>query len=310
MINRMLVSKSSIYQNIESKGKKYDLSMLDKKNFIKLSDLNDVLGEIQMRNLPLTPFIISELENGRIILTSSDSQGSSIQIIPALNDNDDSKVSRVFVNCNIISKKEKKVNMNTGNLEDGVTIKNFEDLYNVLLGAYVALNTHKVVNNMSIMREIGEIYIDMIAQIISRGFGNPMDGEKLRFIIKMFFYNGIISGEELAGVEKYNVDSAKFLSSKYPEYFSVGDKTLEQLVEIINDEFPTIKDMSIDKFIGECVKAFGSNAVLAVDNYPYLMSVFVTRMRKDRSGVYGGYILKLIDPISRKMLSEILRAVN
>lgn len=310
MENRMLVSKSSIFQNIESKGKKYDLSMLDKKNFINLSDLNDVLGEIQMRNLPLTPFIIAELENGRIILTTSDSQGSSIQIMPALNDNNNTKVSRVFVNCNLISKKEKKVNMNTGNLEEGVTVKNFEDLYNILLGAYVALNTDKIVNNMSVMREIGEVYIDMIAQIISRGFGNPMDGDKLRFIIKMFFYNGIITGEELASVEKYNIDSAKFLSTKYPEFFSRGNKTLEQFLEVVNDEFPTIKDCTVDKFIGECVKAFGSNAVLAVDNYPYLLSVLVTRMRKDRSGVYGGYILKLIDPISRKMLSEILRAVN
>lgn len=309
MSNRLLISKSSIYQNIESKGKKYDLSMLDKKNFINLTDLNDVIGEIQMRNLPLTPFIINELENGRLILTTSNSQGSSIQLIPGLNDNNNSKVSRVFINCNMIAKKEKKVDMNTGDLREIVTVKNFEDLYNILLGAYVALNTDKVINNMSIMKDIAEVYIDMLAQIISRGFGNPMDGEKLRFILKMFFYNGIMSGEDLASVEKYNTDSANFLSSKYPEYFSVGDKTLEQLIEIISEEFPTIKDITIDKFIGECIKAFGSNAVLAVDNYPYLLSVLTTRMRKDRSGTYGGYILKLIDPISRKMLSELLRSV-
>lgn len=310
MDNRLLISKSSIYQNIESKGKSYDLSMLDKKNFISLKDLSPVIGEIKMRNLPLTPFIINELENGRIILTTSNSQGSSIQLIPGLNDNNNSKLSRVFVNCNLISKKEKRVDSETGDITDGVTVKNFEDLYNILLGAYVALNVDKIINNMYIMKEISEVYIDMLAQIISRGFGNPMDGEKLRFIIKMFFYNGIITGEELAGVEKYNIDSAKFLSSKYPDFFSLGNKSLEQLVEVISEEFPTIKGCTIDKFIGECIKAFGSNAVLAVDNYPYLMSVLVTRMRKDRSGVYGGYILKLIDPIGRKMLSEILRAVN
>lgn len=309
MENRFLISQSSIYKNIEAKGRPFDLSMIEKRNYIPLSDLNNVIGEIQMRNLPLTPFIISELENGRIILTKSDSQGSSIQIMPALGESGN-KVSRVFINCNLIAKKEKVVDPNTGDIREGVTVKNFEDLYNILLGGFVALNSHLVIQNSSVFKEIAEVYVDMIAQIISRGFGNPMDGDKLRFLTKLFFYNGMISGIDLAGVEKYNIDAARFMDSKYPEFFKATPKSLDDYVKVVSSEFPTIRDLTIDKFIGECIKAFGSNAVLGVDNYPYLFSVLVTRMRKDRSGVYGGYILKLIDPVGKKMLSEILRAVS
>ena len=308
MDNRFLISKSSIYQNIESKGKGFDLSMIEKRNYIPISDLSDVIGEIQMRNLPLTPFIISELENGRIVLSKSDNVGSSIQLIPALDEK--GRISRIFINCNLISKKEKRVDPNTGDIKEGVTVKNFEDLYNICLGAYVALNSHLVIQNSSVFKDISEVYTDMIAQIISRGFGNPMDGEKLRFLTKLFFYNGMVSGIDLASVEKYNMDAARFMDSKYPEFFKATPKSLDEYVKVIASEFPTIKDITLDKFIGECIKAFGSNAVLGVDNYPYLFSVLITRMRKDRSGVYGGYILKLIDPVGKKMLAEILRSVS
>lgn len=304
--NRTIISKSSVYESI-SENVGMDLSLMNKERFINLKDINDVLGEIQMRNLPLTPFIIKELENRRIILSTSEKVGSSIQLVPSVNDNGDIKV--IIVNTSSFMKKKKDVDMETGDIIERYTC-DFESLYNVLLGAYVALNTESVFKSYSVTKQISEIYTDMMAQVISRGFGNPMDGDKLRFLIKLYFHNGLIDGEELANLEGYNIDAARFMASKYPDFFSHEAKTLDDLVSVISSEFTTIKGLTLNSLIVECVKAFGSNALLAVENNPYLLSVMVVKMRKDRSGVYNGYILRLIDPFARKLLSEILREIS
>lgn len=308
MQNRILLTKSEIYKAFESKNKSLDLSMMNKSNFIKIKDIEFVLNEIKMRNYPLTTLIMNALENGRIILTTSDKAGSSIQLIPAMGTHSD-KIETVFVNCALISKKEKVVDNNTGDIKEATTIKSYEELYNLLLGAFVALNTNKILNDMSTLRIVAESYIDIVAQIISRAFGNPMDGDKLRFIVKNFFYNGIMTGEDLANVEKYNIDSARLLSSKYPEFFAIGEKSLTSMLEVIAEEFPAMHDVTLEKFIGEGVKLLGANGVYMLDNYPYMFTVFTSRLRKDRSGIFNGYILRTLDPYSRKMLTDLLRTI-
>ncbi|MGL5315583.1 MAG: hypothetical protein ACRC92_20180 [Peptostreptococcaceae bacterium] len=307
MDNRIMLSKSSVYININSKSN-IDLSMMDTKNNIKLSAIKNEIEMIKSRNFPAVPLIVGALESGKIVLTTSSKPGSSIQIIAAVTDN--GRIDKVFVNVSAIAKMTKSVNPGSGEIEDVMTVSNYEELYDVLLGGYAALQTERIMENFMCSRELADKYTDLIAEVISRAFGNPIDGEKFRFITKQFFYNGTVGYTELSNIEKYSLDAAGVLGAKYPSFFEKNPKgiTLEMYLSVLASEFPTMKDVSLQGFIAEAIKAFGSNAVYMVDNYPYLIAVFVNRSRKNKK-VFNGYKLRSLEQGASTLLNNILRCM-
>lgn len=309
--NRIALSETDVFTIINSKASsKLDLSFLEKANFVNLDDLKTDIELIKSRNFPLLRSIIRALEIGDIVLCYSKSNSTSINYVYGM-DSAKTKIVKVFANVTRICKFENAVDYETGEMRQKVSIiGGYEELYNVLLGAYVGLRAQEVFRNPKTVAMLRTIYTDLFAQITSRNFGNPIDGEKFRFMVAHFFHNGDISGQELGSLLKYAPDRVKALELAHPEWF---DKrpfiSFSEFIDVVGKEFPTIAraELSPTTFVLNAVTGLGDNGVYVLDNFAYFLSVVVTRAR--RSKLFQGYMLKTIETDASLLLSSIYQAV-
>lgn len=306
--NRILMSMTDIYNIINAQAKtKLDLSFLDKSNYIPLDNLEADIDLILKRNLPYSRVIIDALRNGKIIICSANNLSSSVSYVYGM-DKSNTNIEKVFININRISKIESKVTA-LGEIEKITTIiGGYEMLYNALYGAYVGLKAKEVWNSAAVTNSIREIYVDMFAQIVSRNFGNPIDGDKFRFMVSHFFYNGELTGKEVASLIGFQLDKVIVLESKYNDWFAKRDELkLSEFITVLAEEFQSLQRQNLEPkaFVIACVTALGDNGVYMMDNFAYLLTVMATKARKSK--IFQGYMLKNIESEAASLLSVINR---
>ena len=188
-------------------------------------------------------------------------------------------------------------------------IGGFEVLYNLLLSAYVALKTEKIFNSPTVVSSMCELYTDIFSQLISRGFANPIDGEKFRFIVKYFFFNGKVKPEDLAESTRYGIDKYRALEIKHGDFFSGRELSLEDLCNTIVAEFPPIAktNLNIKDLIIAAITGLGDSGVYILDNMPYLVAVMVAKLRRGR--MFNGYMLKMLER-DQTILSKMYQAIG
>lgn len=309
--NRVLMSNSQVFNVINSQATtKLDLSFMDKANFVKISDIDADLTLIEKTNAPLAGAIVKAVRMGKIVLGHTDSMKSSIVFMYGMDKNKTS-IENVFVNITRYSKIEKTVDFTTGEQVNKYTIVGgYEVLYNILLSAYVGMNAQKVYNSPSVVTKLRSIYADIFSRVTSYRFGNPGDGEKLRFLVTWFFYNGEVAARDLATSVNFRPGEMAVLATKYPVLNEHREINLGEFLAILGQEFPSLTKKGIDKpinFILETVSSIGDNAVYALDNQPYFLSVVVSRARKSK--IFPGYMLKDIESDAGSLMSAILQAV-
>ena len=308
--NRLLMSNTDVYKIINSQANtKLDLSFMDKSNLIRVEDIKGELDLIKTRNMPLMRQVVEAVESGKIVLCRTNNVGSSIVYVFG-SKNGGSNVDTVFVNITRFSKIEKGVTA-TGELVNKPTIiGGYEVLYNVLIGAYMGLNVNRVFLGASVVTKIREIYTDLFAQIISRNFGNVIDGEKFRFMVAHYFFNGELLGNEVAQLSRFQLDKAAALAAQYPEWYNSKDtKSLSEFINILVQEFPSLgrRNLTPESFVISTVTSIGDNAVYMIDNFAYLVAVITAKAR--RSKVFAGYMLKSIESDATQLLSALYQSV-
>lgn len=308
--NRLLMSNTDTYKIINSQANvKLDLSFMENKNFVRPDDIRADLELIKTRNLPLSRQVVEAVETGRIVLCRNNNVSSSIVYVFG-SKNAGQSLDNVFVNMTRFSKEEKSVNINGDIINKPIIIGGFEVLYNVILGAYMGLHVQKVLLGPSVTSKIRDIYTDLFSQIISRNFGNPIDGEKFRFMVNHFFYNGEVTGSEVAQATRFQLDKAATLVSQYPEWFERRSELgLSEFIEILAKEFPSLsrRNLTPENFVIASVTSLGDNAVYMIDNFAYLVAVVTAKAR--RSKVFAGYMLRSVERDASSLLSAIFQSV-
>ena len=308
--NRLLMSNTDVYKIINSQANtKLDLSFMDKSNIIKVSDIKTDIDLIKTRNMPLMRQVVDAVESGKIVLCRTNNVGSSIVYVFG-SKNGGNSIDTVFVNITRFSKIEKGVTATGEMVNKPIIIGGYEVLYNVLIGAYMGLNVNRVFLGASVVNKIREIYTDLFAQIISRNFGNVIDGEKFRFMVAHYFFNGELLGNEVAQLTRFQLDKAAALASQYPEWYNSREtKSLAEFINILVQEFPSLgrRNLSPESFVISTVASLGDNAVYMIDNFAYLVAVITAKAR--RSKVFAGYMLKSIESDSTQLLSALYQSV-
>lgn len=309
--NRVLMSNSQVFNVINSQATtKLDLSFMDKANHVNLADIDADLTLIEKTNAPLAGAVVRAVKMGKIILGHTDSMKSSIVFMYGM-DKTKTSIENVFVNITRYSKIEKTVDFRTGEQVNKYTIiGGHEVLYNILLSAYIGMNAQRVYNSPSVVNKIRSIYADVFSRITSYRFGNPGDGEKLRFLVTWFFYNGEVSARDLAMSMNFRPGEVAAMITKYPILNQNSEIGLSEFLALLGQEFPSLTKKGIEKpinFILETVSSIGDNAVYMLDNQPYFLSVIVSRARKSK--IFPGYMLKDIESDAGSLMSAILQAV-
>jgi len=194
---RLILSASDVVNIINAHvPKKLDLSFVN--NVVKMSDLKLEFELMKTRNLPLLRSVFQAVERGDIVMCRADYIGNSIAFAFGV-DKETNTINKVFINLVRYIKVSNGVDVE-GNLNNKMEIiGGYEVLYNLLLSGYMALKTEKIFNSPSVVASLSELYTDIMSQLISRGFANPIDGEKFRFIVKYFFFNGKFDGSGKMG---------------------------------------------------------------------------------------------------------------
>lgn len=309
--DRTLFFESYLFNVILAKSPKMgDITFMnDPKYKVSLKDINNSIQEMKTRqNLPVLRQILNALTEQRIQLVCAPNNTSGVVYIPMM-DKDKREIIGVRINISRVAKKKMTVNSLTGDTQEIVDI-NYEMLYTLLFGALAILNTNRCYNNPNLTKYLRTIYVDIVQQIMNRTFGNPIYGDKFRFVLAYFFHNGEIGATDLANNIKFDIGKAKILENSYPEFFSKkGGITIEDLLELIAEEFPNMKDVSIDKFVSGAITMLGESAFYILDNQAYFLGVCAVRCRKEGKDVFGGMLLKLIDADKSQISNLILQSV-
>jgi hypothetical protein len=304
---RLILSASDVVNIINAHvPKKLDLSFVN--NVVKMSDLKLEFELMKTRNLPLLRSVFQAVERGDIVMCRADYIGNSIAFAFGV-DKETNTINKVFINLVRYIKVSNGVDVE-GNLNNKMEIiGGYEVLYNLLLSGYMALKTEKIFNSPSVVASLSELYTDIMSQLISRGFANPIDGEKFRFIVKYYFFNGKVKGEDLAETSRYGIDKFRSLEIKHEDYFSGKELSLEDLTTCIVTEFPPIAKTNLDAFelIKAAVNGFGDSAVYVIDNMPYLIGVVTAKLRRGR--MFNGYMLKMLER-DQTILSKMYQAIG
>ena len=308
--NRILLSNTDLFTIInENSANKIDLSFIEKRFHLDIDDFKTELDLIRSRNYPLLRQVLNALESKQIILCNNGNIKTSVVYV--FGTDKTNNISAVFINMSRYIKTEQSVDPSTGNIKNNISTSNgYEELYNLLLSAYIGLKAKLVYNNSKAVSILRNIYADIFSQLMSKSYGNPLDGETFRFIVSHFFYNGDISGQELGMLLKYNPDRVTALMLKYPGYFDKRDGIqLSEVIDLICKEFPSLarNDLNTAGFIVNGASKIGDNALYILDNNTYFLAMCVAKAR--RSKVFTGYSLKPIESDSSTLLANIYQSV-
>ncbi|MGL5714267.1 MAG: hypothetical protein ACRCX2_14700 [Paraclostridium sp.] len=302
--DRILLSESELFSIINSK-RKVDLSFLQ--NDIELSQLSSVIEDIKLRRFPALRQILNALSSKQITLCYTQNTSSGLVYAPVM-DSGNKKIIGVKINLSKFAKKKVVVDSLTGDTKEVLDL-NYEVLYNLLLGAICILNSDRCYFNSNLVKYLRTIWIDIVQQILNRSFGNPIYGDKFRFVLGFFFHNGEVSAKDLAIATKFEPDKAAVLEASYPEFFGKKDGLkITELLELIQEEFPNMKNIEVNSFIAAAVTMLGDSAFYLIDNQAYYLGVVAIKCRKDKD-IFTGHLLRNIEVDKGAISSLILQSL-
>lgn len=309
--NRIQISKSEVLSTIYGiSDKSSDLSFANDENLLDLSLFELELNLIKQRNFPLVRQILQALEKKEILLGRNTNNTGSVLFAYGM---ENKTLTKVFINMS------KFINVGTGkiDLKTGLPLAKiqfvggYEMFYDILFAAYCGLKAEKCYSSPSITKIVRNFYVDMMAQITSRNFGNPGNGVKFRFITDVLFYNGDMNGIDIADMTMFNKNEASILQTKYPDFFEKNKEgnSINRWIEIVNEEFPVFKEpVKLSKFIVGSVNGLGENGIYAIDNHAYIISIMILKARRSKA-IAGGYILKSLEVSPQAFLSDVQKTL-
>lgn len=309
--DRILFFQSYLFKSLlNSSLKGSDVSFMNDDQYkVNLKDLDGPMSDLKSRhNLPGMRQIFNAISNQSIQFVFAKGNTSGIVFIPIM-DKDKRQVIGVRINLSRFAKKTMVVSTITGDTMEVLNI-NYETLYTLLFGALSILNTQSCYTNPNLVRYLRTIYVDLVSQIMNRTFGNPIYGDKFRFVLSYFFHNGEISARDLAQATGFDITKVQVMEASYPDFFGKrSDITLQDLLDVIAEEFPNMKDVNMKKLTAAAITYLGESGFYLLDNQAYYLGVVAVRCRKEGKDIFGGMLLnKRIDQDKAQLMNLIVQS--
>lgn len=294
-LNKLKLSDSSMFKAITKDGVKTSINFVtDTKCHLPKETFAELIDKLKEFKYSMIKDILNAFNSGKITLCVDTDKSNSIIYLPAVNKSTGT-VEKVFVNIARFTKESTGIDMNTGStIKKVALVGGYEMLYALMFSAFVYLNITKVMQSSSIETYVRETYVDMFAEILSRHVSNPVDGEKLRFILSYFFYGGTKTASELAQVLHFNEEIAGNLERTY----SMGrrdDVEIDWLIETLVTEYPMYqaKGLSIETLIQSSLRGLGSTGIFVLDNIGYLVAAMCARVLSPLT--FNGYMFGRVE---------------
>lgn len=298
---RIILTESELFKAVDKK-RKLDLTFLSTE--VKPNEVAIPLRNIAERQMPLASSILQAVRNKQIVLNYVKGNKSSIVFMPLYSDST-GRIEKVSVNVSKFAKSTQLVDPNTGDLSNAINIQ-YETLYDLLFGAFCILKSDKLLMDPKLTKFLRTIHIDITQQLLNRSFGNPIFGDKFRFVLGYFFHNGEIDALQLADVMNYDAGKAKVLISSNNEFFNKKVITIYDLMDIIKIEFPNMKNIDVSKLIATAITLLGDSSYYIVDSLAYFVGVVAVKCRRNRD-VFNGSLLRSIEKDRNIILSMLLQ---
>lgn len=275
---------------------------------LSADDLSITFNILELKRKYKYRVMMEHLKNGRIVLCydkDSNIKVSTIQCAPAIVK---SKADSMSALCNLTGDLQVSRSVGAdGRMAETFLVPDSDVLYEFLKFGLVIINTGKLLDNTGIRNRVAEVYTDLMCELLTRRFGSSGDGDKLRFIVKYFFFNGAISVDDLCIINKFNPGKAKEMEFKYPNYFGESAQhtlTLTELAKVINSEFKAMKQIDLADLIKACAITYSEQSVFMMENPAYLLCVIVNSDNKFSQ--FKSIALRQYGPNLRTLVKDIL----
>ena len=315
--NKVLLSKSDVWNNLEGRA---DMSFTEEKNILSEDQLNEYIHQMKELRMDFAREIIQCIRSKKIRIGRANSNSGSSVVYYYGQHEGSTDVKFVIVNVSRFIKVGKKTNSD-GELEEKINygggVKEFHAL---LFGAYIGLHTRELVNTKKIMETVAEFYVNTFCEIVSRGFGNPMDGEVMRFLVYYYYYNAQIPANDLGSSLGIEPGKIKLLTTTHTKFFSSKTLQLSDLCETANDEFnesfnretpsnPGVPlKLSVKNIVTQSAAGLGDSGIYILDNWAYMFGAIGCYLRKPINTAFTGYTFKKVKN-SSGLLVDVMRAI-
>lgn len=310
--DRILFFQSYLFNSLmQNSLKGADISFMNDDQYkVNLKELDGPMNDLKTRhNLPGLRQIFNALSSQAIQFVYAKGNTSGIVYIPIM-DKEKRNIIGVRINISRFAKKSTTVSTITGDTMEVLNIQ-YESLYTLLFGALSILNAQKCYTNPGLVKYLRTIYVDLVSQIMNRTFGNPIYGDKFRFVLSYFFHNGEIKAADLAQVTGFDLAKTQVMVSAYPDFFDKPEGiTIEDLLDVIREEFPNMKGVDLRSFISASIKFLGEAGFYLLDNQAYYLGVVAVRCRKEGKDIFGGMLLnKRIEQDKAQIMNLIVQSI-
>ena len=308
--NRIKFSESVMFEIIKGiSSDKVDMSLVKKENYIPIEKFRDELNEMKLGKYDLINKIIDALETRKIIVSHTDIKSAAMVYMYATDDF--GNIKTVFVNVDRTMKEDSIYDNKTDKMASTYRIVGGRDkLYQILLGAYISLNTRDVMMSQEITNKVKDYYVDILSSIITNNFGNTMDGEQFRFITSYFFFNGTLDIDSLARVEKFPRERLIMLKNNYGDFFHKRTLKLTDLLEVLGQEYGDYFRVTLDasSLVEAAAGGLGDSGLFILDNIPYFIATIIVAAKKN--DIFKGYMLRSSNEVSKYILPKILKILS
>lgn len=298
---RRFISDSDIFNSI-----KFNMNWTAAK--LSEEDLQITFNILELKRKYKYNMMKKYFDAGRIMLCYDKDTNVKISTIQCVGASVKGKDNSNSAMCNLTGDVQVQNNVGPdGRLVQSFIVPDSDVLYEFLKFGLVTINLDKLLDNTGIRNRVSEVYTDLMCDLITRRFGSSGDGDKLRFMVKYFFFNGAINVDDLCILSKFNPGKAKELEFKYPKFFGAEAPStlkIENLAKLINDEFKAMKEISLADLIKACAITYSEQSVFMMDNPGYLFCVIVNSDHKFSQ--FKSLALRQYGPNLRTLVKDIL----
>lgn len=242
--------------------------------------MDSIIAILVMKHLPLMNDIDKVIKDDKIVLIYEDAlKTAKVRFVRENN--------VAYINVTPFVKKKELAG---GKIEYTATTN---ELYSLLMGAYVTLNHDKLVNDREYISDMISIYLETIPKVFVKGgqgyFDSVSSVTKLHFLLTYFLLSKnkttIRFPEEFAAkVSKIRPEDLDVLKEKYNlDNMTDDDVTFNELLEnILKEEFSFLKKFNTGAVLYNMSLLYGASNTYMIDTMSTLATIAVDYIQGNR----------------------------
>ena len=243
--------------------------------------MDSLIAILVMKHLPLINNIDEAIKDEKIILIYEDElKNAKVRFVE--------EKGIVYINVTPFAKKKE---LTGGKLEYNASTN---ELYSLLIGAYVTLNHNTLTNDREYVSDMVDIYLEVIPKVFVKGGQGYFDSvsaiSKLHFLLAYFLLSK--NNTTIRFIEEYAVKKSKIrsedldvLKEKYDlENLAREDYTFNELLEnILKEEFSFLNKFNTGAILYNMSLLYGASNTYMIDTMSTLATIAVDYIQGNRA---------------------------